>query len=325
MAEPSSDIESLHKQNSYYKIRIDEVAGENLKLDTTVAGLKHELKQKRLGFALLSQLQQTIGAHEEISSIFEIAIQAINTTIGMDKTVVLTVTNEENCFQPSQWSGFHQQVAESFFSLSLRFPPEFTNGTGFLLVNKSSESSHLVDEIRTAFDLPYFLCLPVMVDNAPIGLLLSGRLKEAKPLFPPLDQGDVDTFRAIAGLISASVRNLRLAVFKEMDRLKTEFFANISHEFRTPISLTLGPLGGILKGRYGPVSDAIRNQLVVMQRNQDRLLGLINQILDLTKLEVGGLRLKASPMPDMNRFIEERIGQFRMLTSWLRMAPVFCW
>ncbi|MEE9512952.1 MAG: ATP-binding protein [Anaerolineales bacterium] len=310
MVEKRGDIESLRREIEYYERRLDELAGENVKLDRSISGLRHELRQKRHGFGLLSELQQEIGAHKEISSIFEITIQAINSTLGMDKTVVLTPTAEENCYRPSQWIGFQQEQAEQLSSLSIRFPPGSAEGSGLLLVNKSSESTSLIEEIRTAFGLPYFVCLPVIVDNTPIGLLLSGRLTEAQPYYHPLDQGDVDTFQAIAGLISASIRNLRLAVFKEMDRLKTEFFANISHEFRTPITLTLGPLDQILKGRYGDISDANRNQLQVINRNQQRLLGLVNQILDLTKLEAGRMQLKAAPMRDMNRFVRERTSQF---------------
>ena len=310
MSEKSADIESLRREVEYCKRQMDELAGENLNLDITISGLRHELKQKRRGFALLSELQQKIRAHKEISSIFEITIQAINTSLGMDKTVVLTPTNEENCYRPSQWLGFQHEEAEQFSLLSIRFPSEFAKGSGLLLVNRASKPTPLIEEIRAALDLPYFVCLPVIVENTPIGLLLCGRLMESHPFYPPLDQGDVDTVVAIAGLISALIRNLRLVVFKEMDRLKTEFFANISHEFRTPITLTLGPLDQVLKGRYGGISDAIRNQLVVVLRNQERLLGLVNQLLDLTKFEAGRMELKASLMRNMNGFVRERVGQF---------------
>jgi adenylate cyclase len=319
MTEQESDLESLRKQRDFYKRRIDELAGANLRLDFTGSGLRHELKQKRQGFALLSELQQTIGANKEISAIFEIAIQAINTTLGMDRTVVLVQGQNEDCYTPSQWFGFHAVATEAFSRLSIRFPPEFRTGAGLLVVNKATEPTALIEEIRQAFDLPYFVCSPVMVEDAPIGLLLSGRLKQAQPLYPPLDQGDADTFQAITGLISACVGNLRVGVLEETDRLKTEFFANISHEFRTPITLTLGPLEGILTGRYGEASDTIRDQVQVMQRNQERLLGLVNQILDLAKLEAGGMPLKASPMPDMNRYVEERVSQFRSTAEKLEI------
>ncbi|MGH2351050.1 MAG: ATP-binding protein, partial [Chloroflexota bacterium] len=214
-------------------------------------------------------------------------------------------------YRPSQWLGFREEAAGEFAATSLEFPPEFAAGAGLLLVNAAAEETPLVRQIRSSFELPYFICLPVMGEGVPIALLLSGRLKEAKPFYAPLDQGDLDTFQAIAGLISTSVRNMRIAVLEEMDRLKTDFFANISHEFRTPITLTLGPLEQVLSGRYGAVSEPLRERLRMMARNQERLLGLVTQILDLAKLEAGGMQLTAAPMPDVNAFVEERVRQFR--------------
>lgn len=303
--------EELRKELSYYKRRVDELSGENLKLDYTLSGLRHEIKQKRQGFALLSELQQTVGAEKNVSTIFETTIEAINSTLGMDRTVVLSPTDEEHAHRPTHLLGFRQDDAASLTERTFTFPEEFREGSGLLLVNKATEPTPLVEEIREAFDLPFFICVPVMGEGGPIGLLLSGRLKEARPLYPPLDQGDVDTFQAISGLISASVRNMRVAVLEEMDRLKTDFFANISHEFRTPISLTIGPLEQLLNGRYGELRPEVRERLTVMRRNQERLLGLVNQILDLAKLEAGGMELRAAPIEDVNALVRERAESFR--------------
>lgn len=97
---------------------------------------------------------------------------------------------------------------------------------------------------------------------------------------------------------------------QELTNLKMNFFSNISHEFRTPITLTLGPLESILNGRLGEVNDAMRSQLGTMVRNQQRLLALINQILDISKAEAGASPLRLSKIKDINRFIEERIASF---------------
>ena len=87
---------------------------------------------------------------------------------------------------------------------------------------------------------------------------------------------------------------------QELDRLKSRFFANISHEFRTPLLLILGPLQDTLDGAFGAVSEALRKQVAMMQRSGFRLLRLINQLLDLSKLESGNMRLhpcRANLMP----------------------------
>jgi hypothetical protein len=56
----------------YYRRQVDELAGENFRHDMLITGLRYTLEQKRQGFAVLSELQQSVGAHQEVSSIFGI-------------------------------------------------------------------------------------------------------------------------------------------------------------------------------------------------------------------------------------------------------------
>ncbi len=77
---------------------------------------------------------------------------------------------------------------------------------------------------------------------------------------------------------------------KELDQLKSQFFANISHEFRTPLTLILGQIDSVLSSAMEPKE---KGKLHVANRNAKRLLGLINQLLDLSKLEAGSMQLKA--------------------------------
>lgn len=303
-------MSEVERELAYYKRQVDTLAGENLKLDYVISGLRHELKQKRQGFALLSTLNDSIGAHKQISSIFSAALPAVGSTLGMDRAVVLSPSQREHCYRPSQWIGFRPETEADFDALELELPRAIANGTESLLVNKATPTTPLIEQLRSAFETPYFVCVPVLIDDRPIALLFSGRLRESKPLYPPLDGGDLDTFVAIAGLISASIRNMRVGVLEEMDRLKTQFFANISHEFRTPITLTLGPLEQLIHGRYGDIPIEAQDQLRVVRGNQERLLALVNQILDLAKLEAGEMRLRASHRSDANRSIAQIAGQF---------------
>jgi len=77
---------------------------------------------------------------------------------------------------------------------------------------------------------------------------------------------------------------------KEVDHLKSRFFANISHEFRTPLTLIIEPLREMVSGKF---KENLKGQYDIMLRNSKRLLRLVNQLLDLSKLESGMMTLKA--------------------------------
>jgi len=89
---------------------------------------------------------------------------------------------------------------------------------------------------------------------------------------------------------------------KSLDELKTQFFANVNHELRTPLTLMLAPLKAVLEGRMGRLPMTLKDALETMQRNGYKLLKLINNLLDLNKLEEGKMRLKVRPV-NMIEFI----------------------
>ena len=78
---------------------------------------------------------------------------------------------------------------------------------------------------------------------------------------------------------------------RQIDQMKSQFFANISHEFRTPLTLILGQLESVLSS---DIDSKEKSKLLVANRNSRRLLTLINQLLDLSKLEAGNMELNAS-------------------------------
>ncbi|MFN8589263.1 MAG: two-component regulator propeller domain-containing protein [Candidatus Eisenbacteria bacterium] len=78
-----------------------------------------------------------------------------------------------------------------------------------------------------------------------------------------------------------------------LDAAKSRFFANVSHEFRTPLTLTIGPLEDLLAGVYGDTGDEAREPLELALRNANRALAQVNRILDLARLEAGGMTLQA--------------------------------
>jgi signal transduction histidine kinase len=82
----------------------------------------------------------------------------------------------------------------------------------------------------------------------------------------------------------------------ELDRLKSRFFANISHELRTPLTLLLSPLETLLQRFAGQPDNSVHELLLTMHSNGMRLLKLINDLLDLIRLEAGRMEIKSVPM-----------------------------
>jgi signal transduction histidine kinase len=82
----------------------------------------------------------------------------------------------------------------------------------------------------------------------------------------------------------------------ELDRIKSRFFANISHELRTPLTLLLAPLQTLIQERTFTLEAEVRELLLIMQSNGMRLLKLINDLLDLVRLESGKMEVKSEPV-----------------------------
>jgi len=101
---------------------------------------------------------------------------------------------------------------------------------------------------------------------------------------------------------------------KTLDELKMQFFANVNHELRTPLTLMLAPLSPMLEGQMGRVSAQQRETIETIRRNGYRLLKLINNLLDLTKLEEGKMRLKIKTL-DFIEFIGSFLTTIKPLTD----------
>ena len=102
---------------------------------------------------------------------------------------------------------------------------------------------------------------------------------------------------------------------KEMDKAKSRFFANISHEFRTPLTLIKGPLEQMLsQPRDADSEREQKRKLKLMLRNSQRLLNLINQLLELSKIDSGKMKLVCSQQ-NMIPFLKGIFASFEILAD----------
>lgn len=137
--------------------------------------------------------------------------------------------------------------------------------------------------------------------------------------YRPLDDAYRGFIDLLAGQIAAGLADVRAyerekrraEALAAIDRAKTVFFSNASHEFRTPLTLMLGPLEDILRrgDRTGMLAVA-REQIELMQRNGLRLLKLVNTLLDFSRLEADRMQALYEPI-DLAAFTTELASTFR--------------
>jgi PAS domain S-box-containing protein len=133
--------------------------------------------------------------------------------------------------------------------------------------------------------------------GAPHGFLVAA-LNRHRP-FDDAYRGFVEL---VAGYIAAGVGNTRsylaqqqrVEELAELDRAKTTFFSSVSHEFRTPLTLILGPVNELL-GRATGVDERARQELELVQRNGLRLTKLVNTLLDFSRIQAGRMQAHFEP------------------------------
>jgi signal transduction histidine kinase len=133
-----------------------------------------------------------------------------------------------------------------------------------------------------------------------------------------LDQSYRDFFHLLQTQVAAAIANgraheeerRRAEALADIDRAKTAFFSNVSHEFRTPLTLMLGPVEDLLGRDHGEIAPSMKEPLEVVHRNGLRLLRLVNTLLDFSRIEAGRVRANFRAT-DLSSQTEDLAGVFR--------------
>ena len=115
---------------------------------------------------------------------------------------------------------------------------------------------------------------------------------------------------AISNAVAYEAERRRAEELAELDRAKTQFFSNVSHEFRTPLTLMLGPLEEVLPQAHERLKPEHYEQLVAARRNALRLLKLVNTLLDFSRIEAGRIQAIYEPT-DLASFTSDVASVFR--------------
>lgn len=171
-------------------------------------------------------------------------------------------------------------------------------GRAEIIADTSNDSRYIIDDAVRLSEIT----VPLIYQDEVIGII--DLEHPEKNFFQPKHLSILQTIAALASnkiVATMAEEEQRKAEriqreaekLKEIDQLKSRFFANISHEFRTPLTLILSPIKEMEAGRYTGDPKPIYNMI---KRHGQRLLHLVNQLLDLSKIESGKMNLQMKKM-----------------------------
>ncbi|MGC5290277.1 SpoIIE family protein phosphatase [Micromonospora sp. DT231] len=199
--------------------------------------------------------------------------------------------------------------------------PATLGDTAELLARVTADTAPATVDVAELLDPPpadaadQALVLPLTAANQTVGALVVGVARQH-----PLSDDYRNFLELIAAQISRAAgtqrayeqERARAAELAALDLAKTNFFANVSHEFRTPLTLVLGPLEDMLADPARPAAETDR--LTMMHRNALRLLKLVNTVLDFSRLESGRLAARYQPT-DLASYTARLASTFRSATE----------
>ena len=173
----------------------------------------------------------------------------------------------------------------------------------------SDQSEMNVTDLPLRSPARALLVVPLLYNGKIIGSISLRQTRQPRRW----ETAEVGLAQAVAAQAAIAVQQSRLyqtmrqqaEQLLELDKQKTEFFQNVSHEFRTPLTLTIGPLESAVAQEEGLSYD----QSVIALRNSRRLLRLVNQLLDLQRLDAGLMQPKFRPC-NLLEFVSQVVDSF---------------
>ncbi len=252
---------------------------------------------------LLNEIAIASGYSKNVDQTLNIIVQKIISAVHAEQgSIMLLTDDEENPFRT-----FLRK--EDFSTLKPHYHIN-TSITGWVLKNEESlliknlpkdKRFNSTEEERK--DINSILCAPIWFEGKIIGVMTLVNKKDNTE-FTENDQTLLSIISIQAGQLiknsqlqqeyfqktkEAEISRWESEKLKELDTIKTNFFTNLSHEFRTPLTLILGPLEKLLDGK---IKGDLSPQFQLMYNHASRLLQLVNQLLELSSIDAGKMKLE---------------------------------
>lgn len=304
---------------------LDEQAKLIVKTDLELNKTQEELDKRLASLNALQKTSRLISTTLDEKEIFRRLDQSLMMELGFEKNLIL-MRDQEGKLAPRTQFGFSNEDAEfvaSDLPKNMNLSTALEQGQIFSSVVSSAQYRDLFFQL---FNVEHFVLSPILTKNGIIGMIFVGNLSNAAPI----TEGDEELVSILANQIGQSLENARLfeEIFKssqalelkiqdrtkqlasaleevqKISKAKSEFISAVSHELRTPLTSIKGYASILMTGKLGSVPKAVKERLEKINIHSDNLVKLINDLLDISRIESGRVEMKMESV-HLGRVVED--------------------
>ncbi len=314
-----------HKINIKTKDELEELADAFNQMTNDLKKIKKDLEDKLAELTALHEFSDDIGIWVNETHIFKSIAKKVIEGLGFDKCAIFMLDNKENAIE----GRFLVDGTKNKNIDHIKFPINSDKIPAIAL--RKNKPIHVRNaSADPGYDSKHgeFVQIPIRIGKIgerAIGVLAVDNHKSKNPISYRQIKSLI-TFANTAGLALERIRTYKILQdkaaeledayeeLKKMDKLKSEFISNISHELRTPLTSIKGYASLILDEKMGNLNDKIRDSLDIIDRNVDRLTDLIDDMLDLTRMETGKINYKMERI-QLDEVVRNSVEDLRLSAS----------
>ncbi|MEW6008341.1 MAG: ATP-binding protein [Candidatus Omnitrophota bacterium] len=297
---------------------IDEQAKLIVKTDLELNKIQEELDKKISGLSTLQRISRAISRTFDKEEIFSQIEMSFLQDLGFDKVLICLLAN--NALISKVHMNYEKEEISSLLEELQTQKGKDTilsrikQGKTIINTQGSESAKTLRDDAKKIFGLEYYVITPIQLKEQSIGFILIGNNQKEYPI----TEGDTELIKILSTQIGEALENAELfeetwkssqeletkvkvrtkelsealQEIQQISKRKTDFISAVSHELRTPLTSIKGYAAILLAGKLGEVPQAIKERLEKINQHSDDLTKLINELLDISRIESGKAELK---------------------------------
>jgi signal transduction histidine kinase len=292
----TSGNDEITDMAKYFNNMAEEIRRAREVMENLNLWLEEKVRERTEELRILFNVSKTIGSSMDMELLISRAIELLQPVIKSELYLLL-VADEKGLFRPRVGSaGVVSKIKPVAIGEEKGILGEAVRENKIVYCNDAVSDPRCQHEIFNSFGAKTLMATPLRSKGRAVGILIIGTVAEYK--YSEEKEGAL--LSTIADQLAVAIENIfalerereAVARLTELDRLKSEFISMISHELRTPVTSADGYVSLFLAGVAGPLNDDQRKYLTIVRENNQRLLSIINRLLDFSRIETGRFKIQ---------------------------------